>query len=209
MLKLIYNLKVGFNDCYVTLIDDEFELSGLLASQNELIEELGTISESEEDFYNRYKDNIEQLLDDMNDNGWGLIWDETTRLNYTKLFFSHIVGNPISYVASIWEPSKVRLVYDPNVRTSYYYNNALSAKETCELLKISKQQLHYYVKTGQIKKEFNPDKDFVGGVISNTKNDEDRQNIIDYIQNGDDVTAENVILLSLHLKQEHEKIDKD
>lgn len=58
-------------------------------------------------------------------------------------------------------------------------------------------------------KEFNPDKDFVGGVISNTKNDEDRQNIIDYIQNGDDVTAENVILLSLHLKQEHEKIDKD
>ena len=129
-----------------------------MASQNELIEELGTISESEEDFYNRYKDNVEQLLDDMNDNGWGLIWDETTRLNYTKLFFSHIVGNPISYVASIWEPSKVRLVYDPNVRTSYYYNNALSAKETCELLKISKQQLHYYVKTGQIKKEFNPDK---------------------------------------------------
>ena len=29
-------------------------------------------------------------------------------------------------------------------------------------------------------KEFNPDKDFVGGVISYTKNDEDRQKIIDF-----------------------------
>lgn len=52
-----------------------------------------------------------------------------------------------------------------------------------------------------ILKEFSPDKDFVGGVISNTKNDEDRQNIIDFIQNGDDVTVEKIILLSLYLNQ--------
>ena len=53
-------------------------------------------------------------------------------------------------------------------------------------------------------KEFNPDKDFVGGVISYTKNDEDRQKIIDYIQKGDNVTVENVILLSIYLKQAYE-----
>ena len=53
-------------------------------------------------------------------------------------------------------------------------------------------------------KEFNPDKDFVGGVISYTKNDEDRQKIIDYIHKGDNVTVENVILLSIYLKQAYE-----
>ena len=53
-------------------------------------------------------------------------------------------------------------------------------------------------------KEFNPDKNFVGGVISYTKNDEDRQKIIDYIQKGDNVTVENVILLSIYLKQAYE-----
>ena len=52
-------------------------------------------------------------------------------------------------------------------------------------------------------KEFNPDKDFVGGVISYTKNDEDRQKIIDYIQKGDNVTAQNVIILSIYIKQEN------
>ena len=53
-------------------------------------------------------------------------------------------------------------------------------------------------------KEFNPDKDFVGGVISYTKNDEDRQKVIEYIQKGDNVTVENVILLSIYLKQAYE-----
>ena len=50
-------------------------------------------------------------------------------------------------------------------------------------------------------KEFQNDKDFVVGVISNTKHDEDMQSIIDYIDNGEDVTIENIILLSLHLNQ--------
>lgn len=54
-------------------------------------------------------------------------------------------------------------------------------------------------------KEFNPDKDFVGGVVSNTKHDEDMQKIIDYIDNDEDVTVENIILLSLHLKKERNK----
>lgn len=51
-------------------------------------------------------------------------------------------------------------------------------------------------------KSYYPDKDFVGGVISNTQTDADRQTIIDYIENGEDVSVENIILLSLDLKIE-------
>ena len=48
-------------------------------------------------------------------------------------------------------------------------------------------------------KEYYPDKDFVGGVISYVKNDEDRQVLIDYIDFGDDVSVENIILYALDL----------
>ena len=48
-------------------------------------------------------------------------------------------------------------------------------------------------------KTFYPDKDFVVGVISNVKHDEDRQAIIDFIDNDEYVSVENIILLSLHL----------
>lgn len=48
-------------------------------------------------------------------------------------------------------------------------------------------------------KAYYPDKDFVVGVISNVKEDEDRQAIIDFIDNDEDVSVENIILLSLHL----------
>ena len=51
-------------------------------------------------------------------------------------------------------------------------------------------------------KKFHPDKDFVGGVISNVKTVEEQQKVINYIRHGDDVTIENIILLSLHLKNE-------
>lgn len=43
------------------------------------------------------------------------------------------------------------------------------------------------------------DKDFVCGVISNVKNDVDRQVLIDYIDWGDDVSVENIILYALDL----------
>ena len=48
-------------------------------------------------------------------------------------------------------------------------------------------------------KAYYNDKDFVIGVMSNVTHDEDRQAIIDYIDNGEDVSVENIILLSLHL----------
>lgn len=51
-------------------------------------------------------------------------------------------------------------------------------------------------------KAYYPDKDFVGGVVSNTHTDTDRLAIIDYIENGEDVSVENIILMSLDLKIE-------
>lgn len=48
-------------------------------------------------------------------------------------------------------------------------------------------------------REFYNDKNFVVGVMSHAKHAEDQQTIIDYIDNGDDVTIDNIILLSLHL----------
>ena len=48
-------------------------------------------------------------------------------------------------------------------------------------------------------KAYYPDKDFVVGVISNTKHDEDRQTIIEFIDKGEEVSVESIILLSLHL----------
>ncbi|MGN0165365.1 MAG: hypothetical protein ACI39R_04220 [Lachnospiraceae bacterium] len=46
------------------------------------------------------------------------------------------------------------------------------------------------------------DVEFVLGVISYLKNDDERQAIIDYINTGEDVTAENITLLSLHVANE-------
>ncbi len=54
-------------------------------------------------------------------------------------------------------------------------------------------------------KDYHNDKDFVVGVMSNATHDDDRQAIINYINNGDDVTIENIILLSLHLNNERNK----
>lgn len=52
-------------------------------------------------------------------------------------------------------------------------------------------------------KEFNNDKDFVIGVISNLEdNKEDIQTVIDYIDNEKNITVETIILLSLHLNNE-------
>ncbi len=50
--------------------------------------------------------------------------------------------------------------------------------------------------------EFYHDKDFVIGVMSNAKHDEDRETILQFVENGEDVTIESIILLSLHLSND-------
>ena len=54
-------------------------------------------------------------------------------------------------------------------------------------------------------KEIWNDKDFVIGIITDLETDEERQVVIDYIKNADDVTPEDLVLLSLHIDTERTK----
>lgn len=54
-------------------------------------------------------------------------------------------------------------------------------------------------------RNYHNDKDFVVGVMSNAKHNDDMKAIIEYMDNGDDVSVENIILLSLHLNKESSK----
>lgn len=47
------------------------------------------------------------------------------------------------------------------------------------------------------------DRDFVIGVMSNASRADDREEIIRFIEKGEDVTVENIILLSVHLDEKH------
>ena len=44
-------------------------------------------------------------------------------------------------------------------------------------------------------------RDFVVGAMSYARSDEDRKKLLDYIENGEDVTVESILLLALHLSQ--------
>ena len=57
-------------------------------------------------------------------------------------------------------------------------------------------------------KTVSTDNDFIVGVISNAKNDVDRKAIIEYIEKGEEVTYEQILLLSVWLGQEREKMNK-
>lgn len=167
MLKLIYDLRAGFEDCYLTIKDEEYDISDVLEIEKlclldspaevepETLEELRT--EREEEIYNNFHNNIVDLLKYLEDNGIMDLLYEDSVLTISKLYFSHMLGGtPIKHTIPIWKPSNWRLVYDPDTRSSFYYLNAMSAKEVYDTLKLTKQQLHYYVKTGQIRKESNP-----------------------------------------------------
>ena len=163
MLKLVYDLKAGFDDCYLTIKNEEWDLSGMLEIQNmantvNADDDTDIIKCSDEDFYNVYCNNVEGLLDELKENGELDMLYEDSVLNVSKVFFSHLLGGtPIKNTVPVWEPSNWRLVWEPWVKSSCYYLNALSAKQVCAMLKLTRQQLHYYVTTGVIKKEFNPE----------------------------------------------------
>lgn len=50
-------------------------------------------------------------------------------------------------------------------------------------------------------KELYDNRDFIVGVISNATHPDDRKSIIEYIDNGEGVTMENILLLSVYLDQ--------
>ena len=54
-------------------------------------------------------------------------------------------------------------------------------------------------------KTISEDKDFIVGVISNAKHNDDRKALIKYIDEGEEVTYEQLLLLSLWLNQERKK----
>lgn len=169
MLKLIYDLKAGFDDCYLILKNEEQDLTMLLEIEKQSdiefaepdIEEsdLDLILEAtDEDFYNLLKEDPDKLMIYLE--GSGLLYfikklslDKLTRLAGSLFRYQLNTSEEIS----IWEPSNWRLEYDPNIRSSFYYEDAMSAKEVCDTLKLTRQQLHYYVKSGQLRKEFNPE----------------------------------------------------
>lgn len=162
MLKLVYDLKAGFDDEYIVLKNREFDLTQVLDFNNEAavddlsddelnLEKVRDIDE--ESFYEQYKDNIDALLAFLDDTGWADLEYESSVLDITKTYFLHRCEH--KYIVPIWEPSNYRIVYNKDERSETFYLNALTPKEVCNMLKINKQQLHYYVKTGQIRKEFN------------------------------------------------------
>lgn len=55
-------------------------------------------------------------------------------------------------------------------------------------------------------KTISEDREFILSVINSARHTDDRKAVIEYIDNGEDVSYENVILLALTLYEEREKI---
>lgn len=160
MLKLVYDLKAGFENKHIILKDEEYDLSWLLehAVEDTDVEETVLETEDEAAIYEQYKNNIEALLEVLEESYELSNLYEASVLEVSKLYFSHLLGGlPLKHVVPIWEPSNWRLVYEPEKRSAHFYLNALTASEVMKMLKLTRQQLHYYVKAGQLRKEFNPD----------------------------------------------------
>ena len=54
-------------------------------------------------------------------------------------------------------------------------------------------------------KTISEDKDFLVGVVSNAKHDDDRETIIEYIDKGENVSYEQLLLLSVYLGQKRKQ----
>lgn len=54
-------------------------------------------------------------------------------------------------------------------------------------------------------KTISEDNDFLVGVVSNAKHNEDRETIIEYIDKGEEVSYEQILLLSVWLGRERKK----
>ena len=157
MLKLIYDLKVGYRECYLTVLNEEFDVSAVFQQEHDMLVEEGeaVFEPDEEKLFYEYCNKIPELINMLDMSGWLDIEREDSILHYTKTFFSSVTEP--GTCCGIWEPSNFRLEYDPNSKSSIRYLNAFGAREACDLLNLTKQQLHYYVKTGAIKKEYNPE----------------------------------------------------
>ena len=157
MLKLVYDLKAGFEDCYLTIKNEVYDFSYLCEHGEESTDpdfEPRVNIDPEEEIYNDYKYRLSSLMEFLDNSGDLDSLKRNSVSRISKLFFSHMLkGNELP----IWEASNFRLEYDPEVRSQRFYDEALSASEVCSWLKLTRQQLHYYVKTGAVRKEYNPE----------------------------------------------------
>lgn len=73
----------------------------------------------------------------------------------------------------------------------YFRNGNLRSKKALEL--------------SNLLESISKDQEFILGVLNDLKTDEDIQKVIDYIQNGEDVSYENVILIALDLNMQRKQ----
>lgn len=79
----------------------------------------------------------------------------------------------------------------------------MTVEEYIEKKKSSKVTLELIEKL----KQFSHDPDYILGILAESKYDEDRQLIIDYIDHGEDVSYENVLLFSIVVAKRRDKQD--
>ena len=160
MIKLVYDIKAGFEDCYLIINNEEWDLVDVLevfvpSEEYDGVPEIKYIPE--EEFYTEYKNDIAGLLKYLEDSGYIDTLYEESILRISKLFFSHMLGGlPLKHFVPVWEPSNWKLVYEPGVTSPVTYSSAATAREVRDTLGLSRQQLYYYVKSGQLRKEYNP-----------------------------------------------------
>jgi hypothetical protein len=78
----------------------------------------------------------------------------------------------------------------------------MTVSEYCETKQRSKTTLELIEKLRQ----FSTDDDYILGVLADSEFDEDRQLIIDFIDKGQNVNYESVILFSLEVGQERDRL---
>ena len=169
MIKLLCDIKCGFDDLYLTEKDVEFDLADYIIANKEILRNdidpedrenyIANFPVEEDKLYEKYKDDLDTLLHRLEEDGIFGCWYEESILNYAHTFFQHICYKKgrKPFIPSIWEPTNFRLFYDPTLKSDCYFFNSLSAKEACDILNFSNQQLYYYVKTGKIRKEYTED----------------------------------------------------
>lgn len=171
MLKLIYDVKCGFEELYVVKKNQELDITGWIDCWNETLEDFPPKPEEREagydnldpttaeEVYNQYKDTPLKLLDDERFTSVGEIISEEITMECINTYFRHIckvnLKNPIC--PGFLELSSVSLALvdeDATTVAKVVYpikTKSLKAKEVMELLGISRQTLSNYVKQGLVK----------------------------------------------------------
>ena len=169
MLKLVYNVKCGFKELFITEKNLEEDLTNWIEIFNdgmlECVDEIRKddpdyepIPYTEEELYEQYKDDPETLIFDVFNGITDFIYEATT-LEYAKTYFKHIcykdLENP--FIPGYFEMTNLQLVLEDEPLKKYveHSNESLKAKEVMALLKISRPTLCHYVKKGLIKIDTN------------------------------------------------------